>query len=83
MSEATPPVPIPPAASMERVFPALTAEQMARVALHGRVRQVQRGEVVAEVGAVNAHFFVVKEGRLDVHRPFGTGAVALVHQVLR
>src|SRR6266536_510690 len=80
MSDATPPVPIPPAASMERVFPTLTSEQMARVALHGRVRQIQPGEVIADVGDVNAHFFVVTAGRLDVHRPSGAaGELVAVH----
>jgi thioredoxin reductase (NADPH) len=72
MSDAAPPLPIPPVSSAERVFPTLTAEQMARVALHGGVRQVQGGEVVAEVGDVNAHFFVVTAGRLEIRRPSGT-----------
>ncbi|HZE35817.1 MAG TPA: FAD-dependent oxidoreductase [Candidatus Eisenbacteria bacterium] len=80
MSDATPPVPIPPAAGVERVFPTLTAEQMARVALHGRVRHVQRGEVIAEVGDVNVHFFVITAGRLEVHRPSGgAGELVAVH----
>jgi len=73
MSDSTPGVPIVPSASMERVFPTLSAEQMSRVALHGRVRRVQDGEVIAEVGDVNARFFVVTAGRLEVHRPSGTG----------
>src|SRR6266436_613055 len=80
MSDATPPVPGPPAAGVERVFPTLTAEQMARVALHGRVRQVERGEVIAEVGDVNVHFFVITAGRLEVHRHSGAaGELVAVH----
>ena len=73
MSDSTPDLPIPPTASMERVFPTLTSEQMDRVALHGRVRQVRRGEVIVEVGDVNARFFVVAAGRLEAHRPSGMG----------
>ena len=73
MSDSTPDLPIPPTASMERVFPTLTPEQMDRVALHGRVRQVRRGEVIVEVGDVNARFFVVTAGCLEAHRPSGMG----------
>ncbi|HEV8226512.1 MAG TPA: FAD-dependent oxidoreductase, partial [Methylomirabilota bacterium] len=51
----------------------LTPEQIKRVALHGRVRQLRAGEVIAEVGDAHMSFFVVTAGRLEARRPSGTG----------
>jgi thioredoxin reductase (NADPH) len=73
MSDSTPDLPIAPTANMDHVFPTLTPEQIKRVALHGRVRRLRAGEVIAEVGDAHMNFFVVTAGRLEVHRPSGTG----------
>jgi thioredoxin reductase (NADPH) len=73
MSDSTPDLPIPPTASMDHVFPTLTPEQIKRVALHGRVRRLRAGEVIAEVGDAHMNFFVVTAGRLEARRPSGTG----------
>ena len=58
-----------PAARLEHVFPTLTAEQIGRVALHGHVRHVAKGEVLIEAGAASIPFFVVVAGSLEVVRP--------------
>jgi len=58
---------------MDHVFPTLTAEQIKRVALHGRVRRLRAGEVIADVGDAHMNFFVVTAGRLEARRPSGTG----------
>jgi thioredoxin reductase (NADPH) len=51
------------------MFPTLTAAQIARIAAHGRVRSVQRGEVLVEAGDHVVPFFVVKAGHLEIVRP--------------
>jgi thioredoxin reductase (NADPH) len=55
----------------ERMFPTLTPAQIARIAPHGRVRRVERGEVLVEAGAPVVPFFVVTAGRLEAVRPSG------------
>ncbi|HEY8148795.1 MAG TPA: FAD-dependent oxidoreductase [Vicinamibacteria bacterium] len=51
---------------VEDVFPVLTDAQVARVKAHGRVRHVERGEVLLEQGAQNAPLFVVLEGGIEL-----------------
>ncbi|HEY2986457.1 MAG TPA: FAD-dependent oxidoreductase [Candidatus Binatia bacterium] len=64
----------------ERMFPTLTPAQIARIAAHGRVRQVRRGEVLVEAGAPVVPFFVVTAGRLEAVRPSGSAeALVAVH----
>jgi thioredoxin reductase (NADPH) len=58
---------------MDHVFPTLTPEQIKRVALHGHVRRLRAGEVLAQVGDAHMSFFVVTAGRLEARRPSGTG----------
>jgi hypothetical protein len=50
MSETTTVLPLARPARAEQMFPALTAAQIARVAHHGRVRDVSRGEILFDVG---------------------------------
>ena len=50
MPETTPPVPLTLASRVDQVFPIWTSEQIARLAMHGQVRHVQRGEVLMEAG---------------------------------
>lgn len=66
--EMSSPSPAPPltVSRAEHVFPILTAEQIARVTPHGRVRSVAAGEVLVEVGHEPSSFFVVTSGQLDV-----------------
>src|SRR5262245_31771185 len=60
-------------ATASLLFPALTAEQIARIASHGLVRPITRGEVLIESGQKNVPFFVVKAGEIEVIRPSGLG----------
>jgi thioredoxin reductase (NADPH) len=54
--------------SAERIFPRLTAAQIARVAAHGRLRPTQRGEVLYEAGDPMPAFFVVTAGEIEILR---------------
>ena len=67
------PVPLQPTAPSraERLFPTLTAAQIARIAAHGRRRPIARGEVLVEVGDKVVPFFVVVSGEIQVLRPSG------------
>src|SRR5438876_9718902 len=56
----------------ERMFPVLSAEQIERAAVHGRIRPVDSGEILVEAGTKYTHFFIVKTGRLEIVRPPGT-----------
>ena len=71
MSETTSPVPLALASPVDQVFPTLTPAQIARLEAHGHVRQVQRGEVLAEAGAPLARCFVVTAGQVELVRPIG------------
>jgi thioredoxin reductase (NADPH) len=57
------------------MFPTLTSAQIARIAVHGRVRSIQRGEVLVQAGDRVVPFFVVTGGQVEVVRPSGTGEV--------
>jgi thioredoxin reductase (NADPH) len=62
-------------------FPTLTPEQIARLAVHGRVRRVDPGEALAKAGEQLARFFVVTAGRVEVVRQSPVGEeVVTVHQ---
>ena len=49
----------------------LTSAQIARLAVHGQVRHVQRGEVLMEAGEQTPRFFVVTAGHIAIVRPSG------------
>jgi thioredoxin reductase (NADPH) len=49
----------------------LTPVQIARVAAHGHVRSIQRGEVLVEQGDRLVRFFVVTAGEIEIVRPSG------------
>jgi len=69
--------PLLTSAPSEDVFPKLTAAQLARVAPHGRVRPVGRGEVLLRAGDPTTRIFVVTAGQLEVVR-VGGGVEQLV-----
>lgn len=56
------------ASRSDEMVPTLTAAQMARVAAHGNVRQVRRGEVLVEAGEMTRRFFVVVSGQIEIAR---------------
>lgn len=62
----------------ERVFPTLTAPQIAHIAAHGRRRATSRGDVLLEVGDRNVPFFLVVSGALEVLRPVGATETSIV-----
>ena len=57
-----------PGSSPDEMFPALTAEQQARVSTHGRIRKVRSGEILVELNQQPTKVFVVVEGKLEVVR---------------
>jgi len=63
------------------MFPLLSAAQIGRIASHGVIRPITRGEVLIEGGQTNVPFFVVKAGEIEVIRPSGLGdlPIAVVH----
>ncbi len=68
MSDNEQTTPALPGAKPDDMFPALTLEQQARVAAHGRVRQVEGAETVVEANAEPNKFFVVVTGQLNLLR---------------
>jgi thioredoxin reductase (NADPH) len=62
----------------DEIFPTLTPSQIARIGAHARCRAVRAGEVLVEEGSATVPFFVVKTGRIDVHRisPLGEELIA-------
>ncbi|HYB42758.1 MAG TPA: FAD-dependent oxidoreductase, partial [Candidatus Methylomirabilis sp.] len=73
MTDTPPAVPPTLASRADEAFPALTPEQIARVAVHGRRRPVEAGEVLIEAADQVHRFFVVASGRLEVVRPSAVG----------
>jgi thioredoxin reductase (NADPH) len=73
--------PFTTSANAARMFPALSAAQIARIARHGVVRSTTCGEVLIEGGQTDVPFFVVKAGEIEVIRPSGLGdlLIAVVH----
>jgi thioredoxin reductase (NADPH) len=61
----------------EQIFPTLTPAQIRRIAPHGHMRAMQRGEVLVEQGDRNVPFFVVVSGEVEIVRPSG-GAETLI-----
>jgi thioredoxin reductase (NADPH) len=49
-----------------QMFPVLDRAQIERIAVHGKTRRVQRGEVLVEQGEETMRFLVVLSGRLEV-----------------
>jgi len=71
MSNSTPPAPITIDSRTERIFPILKQLQIDRVASHGKVRSVARGEILSDVGDRNVHVFVVNKGEIEIVQPSG------------
>src|SRR5438105_15962575 len=59
------------ASRINQVFPTLTSAQIARIASHGRVRPIARGDVLMQAGDRVVPFFVVKSGTVEIFRPSG------------
>jgi thioredoxin reductase (NADPH) len=71
-SDTSPPRGLPLTSSrVEQIFPKLTPAQIRRIAAHGHMRAIQRGEVLYDQGDSAVPFFVVVSGELEVVRPSG------------
>jgi thioredoxin reductase (NADPH) len=66
-----PPVPAPWPSGDERLFPRLSPAQIGRIAAHGRVREVQAGEVLLDVTDRHLRFYVVVSGEVEIVRSSG------------
>src|SRR5882672_5841517 len=62
----------------ERMFPRLTAAQIARVVTVGSRRKVTAGELLSEVGDQNVSFYVVLEGEVEILRDGAGGEERVV-----
>jgi thioredoxin reductase (NADPH) len=72
----TAPVAAPPLGQIEHdalTWPTLTDAQIERIAAHGRVRRVERGEVLIQLGKKIPLFFVVNTGTIEAVQPSRTG----------
>lgn len=69
--KSMPPPELPPAVAGERdrMFPRLTAEQMARIEAVGERRPFAAGDVLMQAGEPIESFIVVADGAVDVVRP--------------
>ncbi|MFZ0513139.1 MAG: FAD-dependent oxidoreductase [Candidatus Nitrosopolaris sp.] len=56
---------------VEQIFPKLTPAQIRRIAAHGHLREIRRGEVLVEQGDNAVPFFVVVSAELEIVRPSG------------
>ncbi len=73
MPETAAPLPAMTASRPDLLFPTLTPAQVARIHSHGRVRRIERGEVLIEQGDREVPFFVVRTGQIHVVRPSENG----------
>lgn len=65
----------------EEIFPILTPAQIRRIAAHGHMRAIQRGEVLVEQGDSAVPFFVVVSGEIEIVRPLGAAETLItVHR---
>jgi thioredoxin reductase (NADPH) len=56
---------------LEHIFPTLTAEQVNRIASHGRPRAMRQGEILMDAGDSVVPFIVVTSGEIEIVRPLG------------
>jgi thioredoxin reductase (NADPH) len=70
--ESNPGTPTPSERNLQ-TFPVLDRAQIERIAVHGKTRRVERGEVLVEQGEETMRFFVVLSGWLEVLQSDGDG----------
>ena len=63
---------VPPTTPVQHIFPTLTPAQIARIAPHGSMRMIHRGEVLVQAGDQVVPFFVITAGQVEVVRLSGT-----------
>ena len=69
MTENSPPALLSSSENAALLFPVLSSAQIARIASHGVIRPITRGEVLIDGGQTNVPFFVLKAGQIEVIRP--------------
>src|SRR5262245_50552813 len=62
----------------DKLFPTLSAAQIARIASHGRRRSIAPGDVLMDVGDRSLAFFVVLAGEIQVLRQSDDGENPIV-----
>jgi len=72
MTDRTAAVPRTAPSRADLMFPTLTPAHIARVAAHGRVRPIERGEVLVQEGDGSVPFFVITAGAVEIVRRSGT-----------
>src|SRR6266568_1363156 len=78
-NRATPGSSIPSALDPRmQAFPVLTEAQINRIRSFGKVRHVQRGELLFQPGDTNVPFFVLLSGHMEIVQPslYGENPVA-------
>jgi thioredoxin reductase (NADPH) len=65
----------------EQMFPKLTAQQIARLELHGRKIHTTPGQVLSEAGESHRDLYVVLSGSLEILRPGMQGDVPITIEV--
>src|SRR5258708_7832820 len=78
MADSAPATPIIDSAHAALMFPTLTPQQIARVAAHGSLRPIRKGEVLIEAGDQPAPFFIVKTGQIEIVRASSDGDTLVV-----
>src|SRR5215204_5803723 len=71
-------LPLHATTATERLFPTLTAAQMARISALGRRRPITAGEVLVNVGDKDIPFFVVLSGAIQILQPSGATSTLIV-----
>jgi thioredoxin reductase (NADPH) len=71
-------LPLHATTATERLFPTLTAAQMARISAVGHRRPITAGEVLVDVGDKDIPFFVVVRGAIQILRPAGAMSTLIV-----
>ena len=66
MSETSQRISLIEASGLQSLFPVLTADQIARIAAHGRPRHAEKDEILAQAGELTARFFVVISGEIEI-----------------
>jgi len=70
--------PLPSALDVNtQTFPSLTEAQISRVRAAGKVRRVERGEIIFEPGDLGIPFFVVLSGAMEIVQPSMEGERAV------
>ena len=77
LTEATRTTPLTSSPAATLMFPTLSDAQIARIASHGIMRSITRGEVLIESGDSDVPFFVVTAGEIEIVRPSSLGDLVI------